>query len=415
MYLRSLAVVAIISLGLASAHAQGDRNILRLRIDTLTVESLPKQVFLNVHCKLEGTKPHNFRGFECRIAYEKYQIDQPIVLWTGTACEKAALHKYNVLSREGQILIQVLTAGDIELDLSKPVLFRIGFMAKATLNDPTYGDYRGLLECFRFDDSLSSDNGIDEVIFENNRLGWVDYKPPVVIDTSVRRTNILLATDTKDVRSDSLVTVRLTASSLDSVNIKQAAFRIALDTSVLSFVDAQPGSLLGPNGRLTIENTTDKVLFFFSKEDTTQSITGSGELLTMRFKARKREDTVCTIFTDSVFYALNDSTRVDTVFYELGPICIQGHKEDPGSVDRGSQTLKLRLVPNPVSDDLTIFVDEDRSCDLVIWNVLGELVERFAMTGTATLDLRRYAPGTYRVAAMRNGRLVASEQFVVIH
>ncbi len=415
MYLRSLIIVAIISLGIATAQAQGSKNILRIRFDTVTVSSVPKQVFLNVFCKIEGTKPHNFRGFDCRIAYERYQIDQPIVLWTGTACEKAAFHKFNFLPQQGQLFIQVLTAGNIELDMSKPVLFRLGFMAKQTLNDQEYGDFRGLFECFLFDDSLSNDNGIDEVIIENNRLGWIDYKPPVVIDTSVRRTNIFLATETKQVDADSLVTIGLSTSLLDSADITQGAFRISIDTSVLTFVDAQPGPVLGPNGRLIVENTTDKVLFFFSREDSTQPLIGAGELLTMRFKARKREDTVCAIFTDSVLYALNDSNRVDTVFYNLGAVCVLGHKEDVGVVDRGSLSGIFRCVPNPASEEIKFFIDEDRSCDLVIWNVLGELVEQFAMTTTATLDIRRYAPGTYRAAAMRNGRIIASEQFVIIH
>ncbi len=413
MYLRSLIIVAIISLGIATAQAQ--KNILRIRFDTVTVSSLPKQVFLNVFCKIEGTKPHNFRGFDCRIAYERYQIDQPIVLWTGTACEKAAFHKFNFLPQQGHLLIQVLTAGDIELDMSKPVLFRLGFVAKQTLNDEEYGDFRGLFECFLFDDSLSNDNGIDEVIIENNRLGWIDYKPPVVIDTSVKRKNVFLATETKQVASDSLVTIGLSTSLIDSAVVKQGAFRITIDTSVLSFVDAQPGPVLGPNGRLVVENTTDKVLFYFSREDSTQPLIGAGEILTMRFKARKREDTVCAIFTDSVFYALNDSNRVDTVFYDLGTVCVLGQKEDVGSVDRGSPSGVFRCVPNPASDEIQFFVNEDRSCDLVIWNVLGELVEQFAMTRTATLDIRRYAPGTYRAAAMRNGRIVATEQFVIIH
>ena len=415
MYLRSLIIVAIISLGIATtAQAQG-KNILRIRFDTVTVSSLPKQVFLNVYCKLEGTKPHKFRGFDCRIAYERYQIDQPIVMWTGTACEKAAFHKFNFLPQQGHLLIQVLTAGDIELDLSRPVLFRLGFVAKQTLNDQEYGDFRVLFECFLFDDSLSNDNGIDEVIIENNRLGWIDYKPPIVIDTTVKRTNIFLATETKQVESDSLVTIGLSTSLLDSTSVKQGAFRISVDTTLLTFVDAQPGPLLGPNGRLVVENTTDKVLFYFSREDSTQPLIGAGELLTMRFKARKREDTVCAIFTDSVFYALNDSNRVDTVFYDLGPICVLGHKEDVGSVLQGSQSGAFRCVPNPASDEIKFFVNEDRLCDLVIWNVLGEVVEQFAMTSTATLDIRRYAPGTYRAAAMRNGRIIASEQLVIIH
>src|SRR5262245_59759742 len=110
---RLIIVIVFIALVIADLHAQGSgKNILRIRFDTAVVQSVPSQVFLNVYCSLEGTKPHMFRGFECRIAYEKYQIDQPLVQWTGTACAQAQLHKYNILSQSGQILIQVLNSND---------------------------------------------------------------------------------------------------------------------------------------------------------------------------------------------------------------------------------------------------------------------------------------------------------------
>jgi hypothetical protein len=406
--------VAVSSLVIADLYAQGSKNILRVRFDTVTVESVPKQVFLNVYCKLEGTKPHMFRGFECRIAYEKYQIDQPIVIWTGTACANASLHKYNILSREGQILIQVLNSNDIELELNRPALFRIGFQAKSTLNDTVYKDFRGLYECFLFDDSLSSDNGIDEVIIENNGLAWVDYKPPVVIDTSIKRTNIRLSTENAQADDDSIITIPLTVSALDSARVRYGSFQFALDTSVLAFIDAQPGSILGSGGSLAVENMKDKVRILFSGADTASLLKGSGELIKLRFKALKREDTVCTVLSDTAFYVLNEDVRVDTVSYNLGTICVNGHKEPGEVVSELPGLVQLRIRPNPAQNEITIFTTEDRSCDLSIWNVLGEMVYRTAITGSATLDMRHYVPGTYRAVLMRNGRMIASQQFLIV-
>jgi hypothetical protein len=42
------------------------------------------------------------------------------------------------------------------------------------------------------------------------------------------------------------------------------------------------------------------------------------------------------------------------------------------------------------------------------------MVERKAITETATVDLRHYVPGTYKLVLMRDGRILSTAQFVIV-
>lgn len=404
-----LAIIALAVIG--DIHAQSGKNILRIRFDTITVTMPTPSVVLNVWWQIDGTKPHNWRGFDCRIAYEKYQIAASHAFSLGTACAQASLFHFekDVFPYQGEARLQVLTAGNLELDLTKPVLFRIVFDTKTTLYDTLAKDLRGLMEAFRFEVIGS---GIDSVFIEN---GWIQYEPPVAPKPEPKRWNIAISMDSAEVQSDSLVTVALKASRLDSAGIRFGAFGFRYDTAALIFQSAAPGALLA-GGEVTAEHKFDgSVTITFAGADTTKELTGAGELLTMQFKARKREDTLCTEFRDTAFFALNEGTHIDTISYSLGSICVLGSKEDVGAVGNSDKQSLLSILPNPAREEVRFIPGDARPYELVIWSMLGERMTQATITGEASIDTRLWMPGIYHGALVLDGRIVEKRAFIIIH
>jgi hypothetical protein len=404
------ALVAIISLVVADLHAQGSKNILRIRIDTVTISAVTPTVTLNIWYSIDGSKPHSFRGFQCDFAYEKYQIEAASAFSIGTASRTASLFDFiKDYPYAGQA--RLLVRSDAELDITKPVLFRLIFNTKGTLYDTLIKDFKGLMEIFFFE---VLGDGIDEVFIENDSLGWIQYQPPVMPDPEPpKKRNIAVSTDSVTVMSDSTVQVPLNVTTLDSAMVKYGAFGFTYDTSILAFIGAEPGDLLGNGGTLDIKHEANRATITFFAGDTSKALAGTGELFVMRFRAIKREDTVCTEFRDSGFFVLNEGALTDTISYALGNICVFGIKEDMGVVSEPRQ-VQFRILPNPAHDEITILTSETRSCDLMIWNVLGKLMMQTAITGDTTIDMRSFKPGTYRVVLMRSGSIAASQQFIIM-
>jgi hypothetical protein len=213
--------------------------------------------------------------------------------------------------------------------------------------------------------------------------------------------------------SDSTVEIPLNVSALDSAMVRYGAFRFAYDTTILAFLGAETGDLLGTGGTIDVKHEANRATVTFFAGDTSTALAGAGELFVLRFRAIKREDTVCTELRDSGFFALNEGALTDTISYALGNVCVFGIKEDIGLVSEPGQ-VQFKILPNPAHDEITILTNETRSCDLMIWNVLGELMMQTAITGDATIDMRRFTPGTYRVVLMRSGSIVASQQFIIM-
>jgi len=406
---RNILLAAIITLVVANLYAQGGKNILRIRFDQIVVKEPTQFVTLNVWWSVEGSKPYTFRGFDCRFAYEKHQVAPTSAVKIGTASAHASIFHFerDVYPYQGEARLQVLTAGNMNLDLSKPVLFRLVFTTKAPLYDTVVKDYRGLMEAFRFD---VIGDGIDSVQIED---GWIQYDVPLPNDPPpLKRRNITVSTDSASVQDDTTLQIPVRVTALDSAEIRYGNFSFTYDTTVLSFISAAPSPLVDT---LLVEAKPGIVAITFMGADTSKALTGSGELLTLTFRTHKREDTICTELTDTAFFALNDSALTDTIFLTLGAICVFGEKEDVGVVRDPASPALFIVQPNPATETIKFMTDETRSSELIIWNVLGEVLEQYAMTGTLELDVRRYPAGTYRAVVMCNGRIVGQEQFIIIH
>src|SRR6185503_17336315 len=109
---------------------------------------------------------------------------------------------------------------------------------------------------------------------------------------SVKKRNMYVSTDSVTREDDSLISVPVRVSSLDSAMVKYGQFNFSYDSTVVRFVSATPGALL-PGGSLTTEIKPNEGHITFFGADTSKPLAGSGELLVLTFKTLRREDTAC--------------------------------------------------------------------------------------------------------------------------
>ncbi len=375
--------------------AQPQKNILRIWFDTITVKTLPAQVVMNCWFKIEGTKPHDFRGFQMPFIYEAHQITPYGYYFSGTASEYAGFHVGNHNSQTGTGSVVVL--GSSELDLKKSLLFSIAYIALPRLNDTVFNDYIGYMEVDRKRFELSIDSGIDSVIIAD---GWIKYDK-VIKPQPEKRASITLSSDSLMMEDDSSAWLSIRTSLLDSARIKHSVLSFSVDTSIVVFDTAVVGSAFGQTATLTIENKITSVNVYLTSIDDEKALLGSGELLKMKFTARKRQDTVATYLADSAYFALNTDNLLDTVRYELSPVIVYGSKDTLKSVRSDlTSDSHFTIVPNPANNFLTISgsMQETR---LEIFSLLGEKVFESSFGGSITFQTQAWASGWYQVLLTR--------------
>lgn len=396
---RLCAVLMICSLCSSYSKAQS-KNILRIWFDTITVKTIPSQVVMNCWFKLEGTKPHDFRGFDMTFIYEAHQITPSNYFFSGTASEKAGFHAGNHNSQTGEASVVVL--GSTELDLTKPLLFSMAFLALPRLNDTVFNDYIGRMEVIRDRFELSINSGIDSVVITD---GWIKYAKQSEPEPETKK-SIVVSSDSSTIAGDSVGWVSILASSLDSARISQAVFSAAFDTSIIALDTAVIGVGFASTVALTIENKLTHANFYLNSIDTSKPFTGSGEILKIKLKAHKRNDTIVTRLYDTSFFALNPDNLLDSVRYVLRDITIYGKASDTDTVIKSvsianQDVAELLISPNPANSAVTIELDIS-GATLTVYTILGEKVYTSSFNHKVELQTSRYASGWYQVVVQND-------------
>lgn len=394
MPLVSIYLLVVCFVSASSVHAQSTKNVLRIWFDTITVKTVPNQVVMNCWFKLEGTKPHEFRGFQMPYIYESHQIAPTNCFFSGSACENASTKFGGVTGPNGHATVYVLSP--VELDLSKQLLFSIAFIALPRLNDSANNDFIGSMEVERNRLEIIG-TGIDEVIVND---GWIKYVKELPPDPE-KRTSIALTSDPVTLIADSSGWVSIRSSNLDSARIKRSVLSFSLDSSLVRFDTAVVGTDLNSVATLSVVKNLSMINLYLSSTDTSKALKGTGEILKVKLSAKKRQDTVSTYLHDSSFFALNTDHLLDSVRYELGAIVIQGIKVDTDTVIKSvkihsADREKVFISPNPASDFVTIDLD-DHNATVELISVLGDNVLSQTGRGIIRINTSSLASGWYQV------------------
>ncbi|MFI5264088.1 MAG: hypothetical protein ACHQM6_06205, partial [Candidatus Kapaibacterium sp.] len=343
-----ISAVLLFSFTLINSGFAQKKNILRIHFETARVKQGTSTVFLNVYYKIEGTKPYNFTGFECQYNYDQTKIRPTNTFFDGTASGIAGSNAHsNDANNTHYVLVDNFPAS---LDTSKPVLFQVFYSVRTDFKDSA------MIAPIVFD--VGGSTGIDTVIIDNasgrDDISWFPFGL-VFIDTTKpppppKKKDIILSSDSTDIQSDSVKTVSLKVSLLDSTNIKSSLFEFDYDTAAFSTVTVSKGTLLA-NGSIAVSQDTNHIAVKFSNTDTSKALTTAGELLRIQLKGNKRTDTLCTVLMNPKLAVLNSDNLVSTITYKFQGICILGRQKDTvtkGVVSAGENPdSPIMINPNP--------------------------------------------------------------------
>jgi len=409
-----IAVLVFLTAASAFSFAAVKKNILRIHFQTAVVKKTTIDTILNVNYKLEiNNPPVTFRGFDCRFIFEDTAIapipmDQQNGLWTGTACANAFIHEGTRPAGSQEYRVEVLS--DKSLDTTNKILFQIRYAVKRFVDS-------AVIIPTRFDPIGS---GIDTVIIDNapgrDAISWYQFAL-LYADTTkpvpVKKVDILLSSDSVRIDSNTERTFSVMASSLDSAKIKSGKFSFDLDTSAFDSASITPGLLLA-SATFSDSIKGSNVAFEFSQND---SLTGSGELLKITLRGRKRKDTVCTFLLNPQFNVTNTDNLLNAAVFNFQKICVFGKKD---TVIKGVVTQReeptIEIYPNPAQTYTEIVVSGTgkMKSHFDVFDLLGREVAREAFENSFHWDTSLIPSGTYMVSISNEG-WSSKQQIVIIH
>lgn len=418
----SLTVLLFVFQFAIGANAAQLKNILRIRFETVKIKPSVSDIVLNVYYKLEVHKPVNFHGFECRYSYDAQKLRPNTVFFDGTACQSAEIKGANNIIDIGEYRVEVLSGSS--LDTTNAILFQVRYSVKEGFADSA------MIAPTRFD-ALSPGSGIDSVIIENTGRDEISWFPfgLVFVDTTTppppTKKSITLSSDSADIQSDSLRSLSLNVSSLDSANVKSGIFEFDVDTAAFDSVAVLRGALLG-TASLAIARDTTHVTASFSSTDA-KPFVSSGEFLKIVLRGKERTDTLCTKLLNPKFTALNGDNRVSSAAYRLGGICVLGkHAKDTvtkgvtGSGD--GKGLRMEVYPNPARSFIDFHLPAEQSgkkhlvvCDALGKRIFDRVFDSDLRWEVASVPAGLYTATVVNFSALQDGVLVEKRKILIIH
>ncbi|MDP4220675.1 MAG: T9SS type A sorting domain-containing protein [Bacteroidota bacterium] len=415
----SLAVLLFAIVVSGPTFAQ-NKNILRIRFETAVIKAGTTDIILKVFYKLEAPKPVSFRGFDCRFVYENLKIQPVTTFFDGTACQFADFAHGSFKSPDAYY-VQVLSSA--MLDTVNKELFEIRYSIKGFADS-------AMIEPTLFTPVDDDGKRIDTVIIENapgrDNVGWYPFalmyadttKPP---PPPVKK-SIVLSSDSTDIHSDSIRTISLNVSSLDSANVKSGIFEFELDTAAFDSVAVMKGALL-TSGILSLSRDSTHIVAKFSNADTSKSFASAGELLKILLRGKKLTDTVCSAIVNPKLTVLNADNLVSSVTYKLQGICVFGHKDTviTGFVGSEEEAGSLTASPNPAHSFIDFHMpDHLGNQHLVVFDALGKKVYDAAFDedfrwNVASIPAGLYTATVIDFSALETGAKADKQKILIIH
>ena len=417
-----LAAILLIILLSVKAESAQKKNILRVRFETATIKKDVSDIVLNVFYKIEALRsPVNFHGYECRFSYDQTKIRPNTVFFDGTASQGGTGGGNNVVAT-GEYRIELLSTHT--LDTTNPVLFQVRYSVKGFADS-------AMIAPTRFD-VLSESSGIDTVIIENapgrDQVSWYpfallykDNTPPPPIPKKV---NIALLSDSTDIQSDSIKVISLkVVSPLDSANIKSGIFEFDLDTAAFDSVAVLKGALLS-FANLTVGRDTTHITASFSSTD---SLSGSGELLKIVLRGKARTDTICTGILNPKFTVFNAGHRDSLIQYRLQGICVLG-VAPKDTTHKGiaelmtNKDLAVAIFPNPARSFIDFHMSSGQrgKKHLEVFDALGRKVFDRIFEADLRWEVASVSAGCYTAtvtdfSALQYGIGLEKTKILIIH
>jgi hypothetical protein len=416
-----LSVVLSLCVSCPSLFAVG-KNILRIHFQTAMVKPGTTDIVLNAYYKIQASRPYTFTGFDYAFNYEQTAISPIQAFYDGTACANAALAIIHGNDPAHQIYHVIVDNTPQSLDTTNPVLFQIWYQIGAI------GD-SAMIAPIKFD--VGSNDGIDSVVIDNAtwdpKFLWHPFGllfPDTTKPPPQKKFDVILSSDTADIRSDSIKIVSIQASLLDSAKINSAVFAFDIDTSAFDSVTILRGSLLGnaafSSFTVSPRDSTRITAKFFTV-DSTKYLTGQGELLRILLRGKKITDTVCSMLRNPKLTVLNSNELVASVKYKLDGICILGIAATKGIVTSTSGNDPISIYPNPAQLFVNFVFSGADEKHFEVFDALGRKVFERISDATFRWDVATVPAGFYTmtvsgtVVSEKDSNLIEKQIFLIIH
>jgi len=351
-----------------------------------------------------------FHGFDCQYFYDQTKIRPVDKFFDGTACQNADIKGAGGDPTIGEYRVEVLS--NSSLDTSNPILFQVRYSIKGGFTDSAM-IAPSLFDALH-DTTVPNDSQIDTVIIDNasgrDNIGWYPFGL-VFMDTTKpppppKKISVALSSDSLDIQADSLRTLSLNISSLDSANLKTAIFEFDIDTNVYDLVSILKASLL-TNGTLSVSKDTTHITVQFAGVDTTKA----GELLQIVLRGKNRVDTLCSELLRPKLTVVNTDNLVSSVVYNLGGICVLGKARKDTILNGVKETgagKYLVISPYPASSYVNFHLLHEGGVQkhLIVFDALGRKVLDQMFDSDFHWEVYSMPPGFYTATVMDNTSLL---------
>ncbi|HET6512085.1 MAG TPA: T9SS type A sorting domain-containing protein [Candidatus Kapabacteria bacterium] len=379
-----LALVTLLFLLSNTSRAQ--KNTLHLWVDTLIIDETQNDVILNVKFWLDVKRPPvKFYGYVAEIDYGPSGYVQVVgnngVIFQNTGSR----HIPDPIPTVTTSWVRVVALGDESqrVDTNYTSLFKLRL---AAANLPA-----GERALFIWDYiQLVEDSGIDSVIYGQGYVERRKNVPEPVFDT------VRIAIPGHVAQSDSTFDLPVVFDSIAGSKVKHFAFSFDFDSSVVRLDDVIKASDIVDTLERDIQPTHGDVFMRVAGDGVIQ---GADTLFYLRFTAKHRTDTLCTMLQQVGFLPINDDVKVDATVISLSEICVQGKAEDPVKSVEVSESLRdLWIGPNPASEFVTVMLPESVGrFEVAVYDVMGRLV--YSSRGIGKVEWRpgSNARGAYHI------------------
>lgn len=338
-------------LSLMTAPIAVAQNVFRVRIDTVTAKA-GDTVTVNVYYSFTSTHSHALNGYVARFSYNTNLVWIAGYITDSTTASDgfpvSVSHLGIATSQQGQ-----------EINLAKPVLFRMRVVLRSALADTGWIHWDPDFAMF---DSKAE---VDSIVQQD---GWVR--------TATASGHTVLTTPAVEIagRSNGYVpdSVRfdlpVIISDIRDANVRSARLSFVFDSSRLRFDSATSKSGTATISSMGRTGDTASIVFTGSSQGL---ILGGDTLVQLHFVALVGIDTECLTLSDPVWQPLNSDALIGIASFAFDSICLLGSYGVEG-VDGDPALRTMQMYPNPARDFVVIGGFE--AARLQVFDELGRCV-----------------------------------------
>lgn len=338
-------------LSLLKAPIAVAQNVFRVRIDTVTAKA-GDTVTVNVYYTLASTRTHSLNGYVARFSYDTNLLWIAGYITDSTTASNgfpvSVSHLGIATSQQGQ-----------EINLAKPVLFRMRVVLRSALADTGWIHWKPDFAMFE------STTGVDSVVQQDGWVRTATASGHTVLTTPA----VKIAGKSNGYVPDSVrFDLPLMISDIRDANVRSGQLSFVYDSSRLRFDSATSKSSTATINSIERLSDTARIVFSGNNQG---SMLGGDTLVVLHFVALVGIDTECMVLSNPLWEALNSDALTGSTAFAFDSICLFG-SYGIAEVDGDPALRTVQMYPNPARDFVVIGSFEAAS--LQVFDQLGRCV-----------------------------------------